>query len=83
MDRLNAMLGDLKTYTAKYCSASRYWGNFQPPKFLQLKKGCPIILLKNITKQLVNVSIGVVEEMTDQEVMVSFKLGGQAVITKC
>ena len=60
-----------------------YFGNFQPPKYLLLKKGCPVMLLKNITKQLVNGLIGVVEEMADQEVMVNFKLGGRAAITKC
>ena len=83
MDRLNAMPGDAKKYTAKYSGASRYFGNFQPPKYLLLKKGCPVMLLKNITEQLVNGSIGVVEEMADEEVTVNFKLGGQAAITKC
>jgi DNA-binding TFAR19-related protein (PDSD5 family) len=72
-DYLFELPGVEKTYTAEQTGNIKALKTVRAPKHLVLKVHCKVMLLANLTSQLVNGTLGTVSEMHDNHCVVNFE----------
>jgi hypothetical protein len=79
-EQLESMPGDCQFYTSKQSGDSHYLNKMTVQKVLRLKVGCPVILLKNLSSELVNGLQGTVTELHKDHVYVRFGVKQKEVV---
>ena len=74
-DCLFEMSGPFKSYKSTDTGDTRLLQRILAPKELQLKNGCPVMILRNLGKNVVNGMMGTVVAMTDDAIHVKSKDG--------
>ncbi|WAR29155.1 PIF1-like protein [Mya arenaria] len=78
-DQVMKMEGDLKTYKSRDEGDAYYLNRFQAPPILGLKISCKVMLVTNLSDNLVNGLTGRVKELTEDHVKVHFEMVDQIV----
>jgi hypothetical protein len=66
------MEGESTIYRGEDVGAQTYLAKIIAPKVLHLKRGCPVMLLWNLSDRLVNGSLGTVVDFTKEGPVVDF-----------
>ena len=71
--------GNVKEYTSIDTGKAALLHKNPAPSVLWLKRGCPVILLRNMSDTLTNGSLGVVQDMDEDGPLVYFDQPGATV----
>lgn len=73
-DKVQGLPGQMSVFRSEDEGDFHYINKFLAPKHLGLKIGCPVMLLVNLTEELVNGKIGKVSNILGEEIFVDFTI---------
>lgn len=71
-EKVQGIKGQLYVFTSEDMGDTHFLNKFLAPKNLGLKQNCPVMLLTNISDQLVNGKIGKVSNIAGDDILVEF-----------